>query len=76
MRPLTEEERARISDGKQNIQAASDALSGIDGSVIPNLKAIEECLAEADTSLREALRAVRQSPRSSQGTKNGAGNKN
>lgn len=55
MRTLTNEERARITDGKHNIQAASQALAGLDHSVVPNFEAIEECLADANLNLHAAL---------------------
>ncbi len=66
MKPLTEAERARVVDGKHNIQAASDALSGVDRAKIPNLEGIEECLENADECLREALRT----PGEPRGSKN------
>jgi len=55
MRTLTKEERARITDGKHNIQAASQALSGLDRSIVPNFENIEECLADANLNLHTAL---------------------
>ena len=63
MKPLTEEERARVSDGKHNLQAASEALSTVDRSKIPNLDQIEECLEDADKNLREALQAHEHPPK-------------
>lgn len=66
MKPLTEAERARVVDGKHNIEAASDALSGVDRAKIPNLDDIEQCLENADQCLREAL----ESPGNPRGNNN------
>lgn len=60
MRTLTKEERARITDGKHNIQAASQALSGLDHNVVPNFETIEECLADANVNLHVALQKPSQ----------------
>ncbi len=64
MKPLTEAERSRVVDGKHSIQAASDALAGVDRSKIPNIEAIEECLENADHTLRAALQNVEDQGRS------------
>ena len=60
MKPLNQEERARVSDGKNSIQAASDVLSGVDRRKIPNIEEIEDCLEKADQSLRRALKTQAQ----------------
>lgn len=60
MKPLSQEERARISDGKHSIQAASDVLSAVDRSKIPNIDELEECLEKADQSLHRALQSPQQ----------------
>jgi hypothetical protein len=64
MRTLTKEERARITDGKHNIQAASQALSGLDRNVVPNFESIEECLADAKLNLHAALQGPSHKHRS------------
>ena len=55
MSSLTKEERTRVSDGKHNVQAAANVLSGVDRTKIPNIEEIEACLEKADQSLRDAL---------------------
>ena len=54
---LTKEERARITDSKHKIQSVADSLTHVDPRKIPNFDAIEECLENADESLRGALRS-------------------
>jgi hypothetical protein len=54
---LTKEERARITDSKHKIQSVADSLTYVDPRKIPNFDAIEECLENADESLRGALRS-------------------
>ena len=56
MEQLTKEERARITDGRHNVQAASDALSGVDRKKIPKIEFIEQCLESAEATLRDLLR--------------------
>lgn len=65
MEQLTKEERARITDGRHNVQAAADAISGVDRKKIPNIEAIEECLEGAEATLRELLRKPGQPTQSS-----------
>jgi hypothetical protein len=64
MPTLTKEERARVSDTKHNIQAASASLSHVDRRRVPKIEAIEECLESADQTLREVLRTSAVPPES------------
>ncbi len=61
---LTKEERARITDSKHKIQSVADSLTHVDPQKIPNFGAIEECLENADESLRRALRSGPDEPKS------------
>jgi hypothetical protein len=54
---LTQEERARINDSKHKIQSVADSLTHVDPRKIPNFAEIEDCLENADESLRGALRS-------------------
>jgi hypothetical protein len=54
---LTREERARITDSTHNIQSANDSLAHVDPKKIPDLNAIQECLENADNTLRGVLRS-------------------
>ena len=54
---LTEEERARLNDSKHKIQSVANSLAHVDPSKVPDFDEIEECLENADESLREALRS-------------------
>jgi hypothetical protein len=58
---LTPEERARITDSKHRIQSVADSLTHIDPQKIPHFDEIEECLEDADASLRAALRSSSES---------------
>ena len=53
---LTKEERARITDSKHKLQSVADSLSHINPRKIPNFDEIEECLDNADESLKGALK--------------------
>ena len=55
MQKLTKEERERVADSKHNIQAATASLSQVDPQKVPKVEAIEECLENADKTLREVL---------------------
>jgi hypothetical protein len=55
MQSLTKEERARVVDSKHSIQAASESLSGVDPRKVPKMSEIEECLENADKTLRGVL---------------------
>lgn len=54
---LTQEERARITDSTHKIQSANDSLAHIDPRKIPDIADIQECLENADKTLRGVLRA-------------------
>jgi hypothetical protein len=54
---LTEEERARLNDSKHKIQSVANSLAHVDPRKVPDLDEIEECLENADESLREALKS-------------------
>ncbi len=53
---LTGEERARIADSKHKIQSAANSLTHVDPRKVPHFDEIEECLENADESLKGALR--------------------
>jgi hypothetical protein len=53
---LTKSERAKITDGMHGIQSARASLADIDETKVPRLDEIQECLRNADNSLRVALR--------------------
>jgi hypothetical protein len=52
---LTHEERARITDSKHKIQSVTNTLAHVDPRKIPDLDEIQECLENADESLRGVL---------------------
>jgi hypothetical protein len=52
---LTRVERERISDSRLKIQSVSASLHKIDPSKIPNIEEIEECLDDAEETLKGAL---------------------
>jgi|HubBroStandDraft_5_1064220.scaffolds.fasta_scaffold306998_3 hypothetical protein len=54
---LTQEERARITDSTHKIQSANDSLAHVDPSKIPEIDEIQECLENADKTLRGVLRS-------------------
>jgi len=53
---LTRVEREKITDGMLKIQSAKASLDGIDESKVEDVEDIQECLENADKSLRDALR--------------------
>lgn len=57
MQDLTNEERARVTDTKHNIQAASLSLSRLDPRKVPKIEEIEQCLENADKTLRGLLQS-------------------
>ena len=61
---LTKSERAKITDSVHSIQSARASLTDIDGSKVPKVIEIQECLESADKSLRVALRqaSAKQAP--------------
>jgi hypothetical protein len=52
---LTQEERARITDSKHQIQSANATLAQVDPAKIPSIDEIQECLESADKTLRKVL---------------------
>jgi hypothetical protein len=57
---LTQEERARITDSTHKIQSANDSLAQVDPQKIPDIDGIQECLENADKTLREVLRSPKK----------------
>jgi hypothetical protein len=53
---LTKSERAKITDSVHSIQSARSSLADVDESKIPNLGEINDCLQDADKTLRVTLR--------------------
>jgi hypothetical protein len=54
---LTQEERARITDSTHKIQSANDSLAHVEPGKIPDIDGIQECLENADKTLRLVLRS-------------------
>jgi hypothetical protein len=54
---LTNEERARITDSTHKIQSANQTLAEIDPKKIPDIEGIQDCLTNADKTLRGVLRS-------------------
>ena len=59
---LTQEERARITDSTHKIQSANDSLAHVDPKKIPDIEEIQECLENADKTLRGVLRSPAKKP--------------
>jgi len=59
---LTQEDRARITDSAHKIQSANDALAHVDPNKIPDIDGIQECLENADKTLRGVLRSSQRQP--------------
>ena len=53
---LTQAEKEKITDGMLKIQSARASLEDVDGTKIPELEGIEDCLEDADKNLSQALR--------------------
>jgi len=53
---LTKSERAKITDSVHSIQSARSSLADVDESKIPKLSEINDCLQDADKTLRVTLR--------------------
>jgi hypothetical protein len=53
---LTQEERARIIDSTHKIQSANQTLAAVDPKKIPDIDDIQDCLENADKTLRGVLR--------------------
>ena len=63
MQNLTREERERVTDSAHNIQAATASLSQVDPQKIPKVEEIEDCLENANKTLREVLTSARTKSR-------------
>ena len=59
---LTNSERAKITDGVHSIQSARASLADVDESKIPKLDEIQDCLKDADNSLKRVLRTAESAP--------------
>jgi hypothetical protein len=53
---LTKVEREKITDSVLNIQSARASLEDMDQSKVPELAEMQDCLEDADKSLRKVLR--------------------
>jgi len=53
---LTRLERERIIDSRLKIQAITESLNGVDPEKVPDMEEIQECLQDAEKTLRGALR--------------------
>ncbi len=53
---LTRVEREKITDTVLKIQSASSVLEDFDGRKIPEVEGVQNCLKDADKTLRSALR--------------------
>ena len=60
---LSKEERARITDMAHKIQSANDSLALVDSQKIPDIDDIQECLGNADKTLRGVLRSHPSKPK-------------
>ena len=54
---LTRAERERIVDSRAKLQAVTEALNGIAPEKISDLAEIQDCLGDAEKSLKGALRS-------------------
>jgi hypothetical protein len=59
---LTRLERERITDSRLKLQSAARTLKHIDPDKVPDFDDIQECLEDAEKSLRGALRSSRSGP--------------
>ena len=57
---LTRVERERITDSRLKIQSVAGSLKNVDPNKVQKLEEIQECLDEADASLRGSLAADRE----------------
>jgi hypothetical protein len=57
---LTQEERARITDSAHKIQSANGSLARVDPTKIPEIDEIQDCLENADKTLRGVLRSPQE----------------
>ncbi|HEY3827293.1 MAG TPA: hypothetical protein VGL82_22220 [Bryobacteraceae bacterium] len=54
---LTRLERERITDSRLKLQSAARTLNHIDPKKVPDLDEIQDCLEDAEESLRTSLRS-------------------
>ena len=54
---LSKMEKERVLDSRLKIQSVVNSLRAVDPAQIPDYEEIEECLDDAEKSLRQALRA-------------------
>jgi len=54
---LSRAERERVSDSRFKLKSVNDSLSHIDPAKVPDIEDIQECLENAEESLKEALKA-------------------
>jgi hypothetical protein len=54
---LTQVEKERLGDSQMKLQSVANSLSHIDPKKLPGFEEIQECLEDADKSLRRLLRA-------------------
>jgi len=59
---LTRLEKERITDSRMKIQTVANSLNHVDPAKVPNLDEIQECLENAEESLRGALRSAESNP--------------
>jgi len=59
---LTRLEKERITDSRMKIQTVANSLKNVDPAKVPNLDEIQECLENAEESLRGALRSAESNP--------------
>ena len=61
---LTREEKERLTDSRLKLQSIANSLKGVDPKKVPDYEDIEECLEDADKSLRGVLRSSESDPES------------
>lgn len=54
---LTRVEKERLKDSSMKLQSVADSLQHVDPKKVPKFQAIEECLEDAEQSLKLALAA-------------------
>lgn len=54
---LTREDRERINDSRLKIQSVANTLNEMSPDKIPDYRDIQDCLENAEDSLKQALRA-------------------
>ena len=53
---LTQVEKERLGDSRMKLQSVANSLSHVDPKKLPGFDQIQECLKDADKTLRGALR--------------------